>query len=148
MENPYQAPKTVVTDDQSVSEKHSVTIALLLYAVPLLGFAIGAVFLTRAFGVFSEDSSADASLLSEKISRAMFAMALSLIPGLFGYAKIFYVILRDGYRGKRFFWTTITLSAFYCFLIFPIGLVTGGILLAVLLAKRAEFFSNREKANG
>jgi ABC-type sugar transport system permease subunit len=54
-----------------------------------------------------------------------------------------YVILRDGERRKGFFWCVLVVSALYGFFAFPLGLLLGGALIAILLKKRKEFFQLR-----
>lgn len=130
----------MVSDEIKMPKKRHLTIALLLYAAPIVGILGAALFMMRAFSVLSEDGGADPSDLADSIQGALYVMIPFLILGLFGFGLMLSVVLRKGQRESGFFWKVLLLSAFYCFLSFPFGLLFGGSVIAALLSKRREFF--------
>jgi len=143
VENPYEAPKSEVSDGRRSIDPQGPKIALWFYSAPLFGLAIAAMFFLRAMGILNENP----EVRPGDLGVAMRSVMLAIIPffgaGLIGYLWVFDSIFRHEGLGKGYFWRAVTLSACYCFLVFPFGLIGGGLLIVVLLVKRGSFFHLR-----
>lgn len=114
-------------------------LGVALYTGPGWGLVGSLIGMIRAFDTLGKNSDATPELLSQDIRIAMMATMIGLGVGLVGAIVILVTFLGTRYRESWFFWWSVCLSAFWCVLGFPIGLVAGLPLLILFLTKRMEF---------
>jgi hypothetical protein len=93
----------------------------------------------RAFDTLGKNSAATPEVLAQDIQLALMATMIGQGVGMIGAMLILVTLLGTRYRESWFFWWSVCLSAFWCVLGFPIGLVAGLPLLILFLTKRMEF---------
>ena len=138
MDDPYKVSEAVISAGYEESKKHSV--ALALYAVPLLGGLIEGIFFSRFLRGPNGELEMHSSAYYERITIVGYAFAILGILGLLGYVKLCYVFFRDGERRKGVFWGAMIISALDGFWALPLGLFFGGGMIVDLLQKWKEFF--------
>jgi hypothetical protein len=114
-------------------------IGVALYTGPIWGLVGTLIGMIRAFDTLGKNSDATPEVLAQDIRIAMMASMIGLGVGLIGAIVILVTFLGTRYRESWFFWWSVSLSAFWCVLGFPIGLVAGLPLLILFLTKRVEF---------
>jgi len=114
-------------------------LGIALYTGPGWGLVATLIGMIRAFDTLGKNSDATPELLSQDIRIAMMGTMIGLGVGLIGAIVILVTLLGTRYRESWFFWWSVCLSAFWCVLGFPIGLVAGLPILILLLTKRMEF---------
>ncbi|MCB1209561.1 MAG: MotA/TolQ/ExbB proton channel family protein [Verrucomicrobiales bacterium] len=105
---------------------------------PVIGMAMTAVGMVRAFSVLQTDGGSDPSKLSSSIGLAMYTTAIGLIFSIIGAGLVLFAALKQGYRAEWLFWFLIIVGGSYL-LMFPLGLIIGVPFLVTALSKRAEF---------
>jgi hypothetical protein len=98
VDDPYKVSEAVISAGYEESKKHSV--ALALYAVPLLGGLIEGIFFSRFLRGPNGELEMHSSAYYERITIVGYAFA---ILGLLGYVKLCYVFFGTGSAGRVFF---------------------------------------------
>lgn len=114
-------------------------LGVALYTGPGWGLVGTLIGMLRAFDTLGKNIDASPEVLSQDIRIALLASMIGLGVGLIGAILILVTFLGTRYRESWFFWWSVCLSAFWCVLGFPIGLVAGLPLLILFLTKRMEF---------
>jgi len=140
-QNPYTSPEADIKTSKAAPSKLMVFVAILAiicYTGLIQGIIATVVSMINAFSVLAETGDADPSQLSSAIS-------LSLLPTLWGWAVSligFILILLCHWvwrlRTPWFFWWVVILSG-VSILVFPLGTITGGITLALMLRNKSAY---------
>jgi hypothetical protein len=102
VDDPYKVSEAVISAGYEESKKHSVALALALYAVPVLLTEV--IFFSRFLRAPNGELEMHSSAYYERITIVGYAFAILGILGLFGYVKLCYVFFREGERRKAVFW--------------------------------------------
>ena len=104
VDDPYKVSEAIISAGYEESKKHSVVLALALYAVPLRGVLTEGIFFSRFLRGPNGELEMHSSAYYERITIVGYAFAILGILGLFGYVKLCYVFFREGERRKAVFW--------------------------------------------
>ena len=144
VENPYESPE-VIQESQlpagSGADLLIARIAIWFYRAPLLAILLTIFFMSSAFGMLAEDGSADPSRLASEISKTLWISVAGLGLGLVGWILALVSFFRPYPKRRPNYWSWIILSAVYAFFGFPVGTICGLFLIAIVLKKRTQFFS-------
>lgn len=142
--NPPTLPAEGSLDQQVPSHLLGRSLAGLgvaLYTGPIWGL-LGMIFgLIEAFDSVSNGSeSAD---MSRHVSFALNTTAVGMAVGLSGAVMILISVLFFDYRSRWFYSWSIGLSIFWCFAVFPMGLIIGIPISILFTSRRREFEEER-----
>ena len=97
-----------------------------------------AMALVSTFEALENSSGADPEMLNLAIFEALMSTVVGLGVGVVG-AGLMGVALYQNNREKWFYKNALVASILWCVLLFPLGLVVGGIMLVVFLKRRSQF---------
>ena len=140
-ENPYHAPSTQIQPaplPPFTSGRRWAILGLLLYCAPFVGAVLTAMALVSTFEALENSSGADPEMLNLAIFEALMSTVVGLGVGVAG-AGLMGVALYQNNREKWFYKNALVASILWCVLLFPLGLVVGGIMLVVFLKRRSQF---------
>jgi hypothetical protein len=138
---PDTGPSAIGVTEGSVPRSKARWLAALgvaLYTGPIWGLVGTLIGMLRAFDTVDKSNAAP-DVLSQDIRLAVMASMIGLGVGMIGAILILVTFLGTRCRESWFFSWSVCLSAFWCVLGFPIGLVAGLPLLILFLTKRMEF---------
>ena len=145
--DPYTPPASEIGPEKIDQRRQGRWIARLgvaLYTGPAWGLAGTAVGMIRAFNTLAEDEAASADALSHDISIALMTTMIGISAALVGAVLILIALLAAKNRERWFFMWSVLLSASWCIVLFPYGLIAGLPILILFVVKRAEFLGSNK----
>jgi len=122
-------------------------LGVALYTGPIWGL-LGTVFgMIQAFDTVSDGSEVGSADISRHVSFALNTTAVGIAVGLFGAAMILISVIFSDYRSRWFYSWSIGLSIFWCFAVFPMGLIIGIPISILFTSRRREFEEKRGRTN-
>lgn len=112
------------------------SIGLVLMALPFLGL-LWAIY--GMASVFWSSGPPDAEALGASINLSITAMLWGLIIGTPGVVFVLIAVIKQKNRERWFYRYGVVLSAGWCALFFPMGILIGGYLLFVFKSRKSEF---------
>ena len=147
MADPYTPPESVGNPVTS-SEMHLLLkIGIGLYLAPLLGFMITIWAIFSSFSTLGEASATSPERLAGEISMALISAIVGSGLGFLGALMMFIALMKGALGNRMVFWIVVSLSAVYCFMVFPFGLIGGGGMIVLLMFRKAQFFSIQKPEN-
>jgi hypothetical protein len=112
------------------------SIGLVLMALPFLGL-LWAIY--GMASVFWPAGPPDSEVLATSIHLSITAMLWGLVIGVPGVVFVLIAVLKQNNREHWFYRYAVVLSAGWCILFFPMGIMIGGYLLFVFKSRKNEF---------
>lgn len=109
---------------------------LVLMALPFLGL-LWAIY--GMASVFWPSGPPDSEAVGASINLSITAMLWGLIIGIPGVVFVLIAVLKQNNREGWFYRYAVVLSAGWCILFFPMGILIGGYLLFVFKSRKSEF---------
>jgi len=111
-------------------------IGLVLMALPFFGL-LWAIY--GMASVFWPSGPPDSEAVGASINLSITAMLWGLIIGIPGVVFVLIAALKKNNRQRWFYRCAVALSAGWCILFFPMGILIGGYLLFVFKSRKSEF---------
>lgn len=114
-------------------------IGVLLLAFPLFGAISVLIGMVKAFGILQAAGSADPEALASDISQALISTLVGLVFGIIGLVMVNIALFKRTNRESWFYQSVIVLSVLWCVMLFPLGLIPGGLLFHHFSKRKNEF---------
>jgi len=150
MENPYSPPLAEPPVEPSfagnIEGRAWAITGLVLMLGPIVGLLGTILGMKGAFNKLSEGGQPNATDLAEAVSATLWSTVIGMIAGLIGLVLVVVAAFVMKNRERWFFITTLTLSAIWCLVLFPIGMLAGGALIILFVTIRQEFGARSSQA--
>lgn len=111
-------------------------IGLVLMALPFLGLLWAIYGMANVFWPLGKP---DPEALATSVQLSITLMLWGLIIGVPGVVFVLIAVLKLNNRERWFYRYAVVLSAGWCILFFPMGIMIGGYLLFVFKSRKSEF---------